>query len=116
MSPLPSLFAVALLAAAAWSAVSPDGSCGQTGPGGSESAYTCPSSNQCCSSYGYCGKTTDYCLTTVGCQPDYSNSTAACTVPVPGETVSPDGTCGTTGFGQYGYVCPQTGYTCCSVA
>ncbi|KAI1503223.1 glycoside hydrolase/deacetylase [Biscogniauxia marginata] len=46
--------------------VSPDMTCGNTGAG--TQGYTCPDS-LCCSQYGYCGSTTDYCST--GCQPTF---------------------------------------------
>ena len=110
-----SKLAFALLTVAAHAEVSTDGSCGVTGAGG-ENAYTCPGDIQCCAASGWCGSTEAHCLTTVGCQADYSNSTEACTEPVPGTTISPDGTCGTEGAGEYGYVCPTDGDTCCSSA
>ncbi|KAK4141821.1 carbohydrate-binding module family 18 protein [Dichotomopilus funicola] len=93
--------------------VSPDNTCGPENGG-----YTCPSELACCSQFGFCGATDSFCLTTENCQPDYSNTTEACYAPVPGETVSPDGTCGTTGDGTQGYVCPgnATVTSCCSVA
>lgn len=109
-------FALVLLAATAvFSDVSPDETCGLTKAGNSK-GYTCPGEKKCCSSNGYCGSTDEYCLTTVGCQTRYSNATAACVAPVAGKTISPDGTCGSTEAGKYGYVCPSTGGTCCSVA
>ena len=113
MSALLSRLAVVLLAVAARADVSPDGSCGLAGAG-EENGYTCPGDVQCCGASGWCGTTEAHCLITVGCQAEYSNSTAACTEPVPGTTISPDGTCGTEGAGEYGYVCPSEGYTCCS--
>ncbi|KAI1490928.1 amidohydrolase family-domain-containing protein [Biscogniauxia mediterranea] len=112
---LASNIVVAILAATAWSEVSPDGSCGMEN-GGANNGYTCPGDLQCCSVNGYCGSTDEFCLTSVGCQPTYSNDTAACVEPVDGTTISPDGTCGTEGAGAYGYVCPGEGYTCCSAA
>ena len=107
----------AFLAAAtvARAEVSPDGSCGLSGAG-EEKGYTCPGDVQCCGATGWCGTSEAHCLTTVGCQADYSNSTAACTEPVPGTTISPDGTCGTEGAGEYGYVCPEEVFTCCSAS
>ncbi|KAI1076908.1 carbohydrate-binding module family 18 protein [Whalleya microplaca] len=107
---------VGLLAATAWSAVSPDGSCGIEG-GGADNGYTCPEEIACCSQNGYCGSTDEFCLTSMGCQGDFSNATAACTEPVDGTTISPDGTCGSEGAGVYGYKCPAEGEgTCCSIA
>lgn len=93
--------------------VSPDNTCGPENGGD-----TCPGELPCCSQFGFCGATDAFCLTTANCQPDYSNSTEACYAPVPGETVSIDGTCGTTGAGTEGYVCPgnATVTSCCSVA
>ena len=78
--------------------VSPDGSCGLSGAG-EEKGYTCPGDVQCCGATGWCGTSEAHCLTTVGCQADYSNSTAAWTEPVPGTTISPDGICGVEGAG-----------------
>ena len=92
--------------------VSPDNSCGAT------SSYTCPSSAPCCSQYGYCGSTENFCLTTAACQTRYSNSSSACYAPKPGVSISVDGTCGSTGVGKNGYRCPgnTTAVSCCSVA
>ncbi|KAI8628373.1 carbohydrate-binding module family 18 protein [Xylariaceae sp. FL1651] len=110
------VFTLTLLAAStAWSALTPDGTCGLV-KGGANKGYTCPSDIKCCSSSGYCGSTDLHCLNSMGCQKAYSNSTAACVDPVPGSTISPDGTCGIVGVGKYGYKCPATGATCCSVA
>jgi hypothetical protein len=110
----PSLIGL-LLTVAVDSQVTPDGTCGLIGAGNG-TGYTCPSNNQCCSSSGWCGTSDLHCLTTTGCQAEYSVSAEACHAPIDGETVSPDGTCGTTVAGQYGYTCPETGFTCCSVA
>jgi hypothetical protein len=96
-------------------AVSPNKTCGVTGAGLNK-GETCPTSDACCSSYGYCGSGDTYCLTTGGCQTKYSNSTTACYAPKSGVTVSIDGTCGTTGAGKAGYHCPSAGANCCSVA
>ncbi|KAI0014836.1 carbohydrate-binding module family 18 protein [Xylariomycetidae sp. FL0641] len=116
MSRLLSYLSLAFLAASAvWSEVSPDGSCGMV-EGGNNLGYTCPGELQCCSQNGYCGASEEFCLTSVGCQGDYSNATDACTAPVDGTTVSPDGTCGTAGAGEFGYKCPTEGDNCCSVA
>ncbi|KAH8195227.1 hypothetical protein TruAng_010610 [Truncatella angustata] len=98
--------------------VSPDDTCGNTGAG--SSGYTCPTGT-CCSQYGYCGNTTDYC--TSGCQStfgvctltsgdDSASSTTDVVSSSATDTVSPDLTCGTTGAGTAGYTC-QTGM-CCS--
>lgn len=107
-----STLAIALLAATAvWADVSPDETCGD------ENGYTCPGEIKCCSVNGFCGSTDAYCLTTAGCQGEFSNSTAACTKPVDGVSISPDGTCGTEGAGEYGYRCgTEDGNSCCSTA
>ncbi|XXG95309.1 hypothetical protein Hte_001570 [Hypoxylon texense] len=109
---LKSALAIALLAATAvWSDVSPDETCGE------ENGYTCPGEIKCCSVNGFCGSTDEYCLTTAGCQSEFSNSTSACTEPVDGVSISPDGTCGSEGAGEYGYRCPtEDGNSCCSIA
>ncbi|KAH6855887.1 carbohydrate-binding module family 18 protein [Chaetomium sp. MPI-CAGE-AT-0009] len=93
--------------------VSPDNTCGEENSG-----YTCPGEAACCSQHGFCGSTDEFCLTTAQCQPDFSNSTAACHAPVPGESISIDGTCGTTEAGTEGYRCPgnATVTSCCSAA
>ena len=90
--------------------VSPDLTCGK------ESGFNCPASDKCCSKYGFCGSDDSFCLTTAGCQADYSNGTSDCHEPKEGVSVSVDGTCGTTGAGKEGYVCPSTGESCCSGA
>jgi len=58
--------------------ISPDNTCGLTGVGGSPANYTCPTSLPCCSINGFCGSTTDYCLT--GCQSAFGT----CNVIIPG--------------------------------
>ncbi|KAI0173074.1 carbohydrate-binding module family 18 protein [Hypoxylon sp. FL1284] len=112
MFSLKSTLAVALLAVAAvWADESPDGTCG------GEAAYTCPGDTKCCSTHGFCGATDEYCLTTAGCQAEFSNSADSCTEPVDKVSISPDGTCGSEGAGEYGYRCPAEGETtCCSAA
>ncbi|KAL2177802.1 uncharacterized protein P884DRAFT_243130 [Thermothelomyces heterothallicus CBS 202.75] len=92
--------------------VSPDNTCG------GETGYTCPGELACCSQHGYCGSTDEFCLTTAGCQAEFSNSTDACHEPIPGESFSIDGTCGTEGAGAEGYRCPAnaTVSSCCSAA
>ncbi|KAI1443975.1 carbohydrate-binding module family 18 [Annulohypoxylon stygium] len=92
--------------------VSPDLTCGNTGAG--TEGYTCPDS-LCCSQYGYCGNTTNYCST--GCQDQFGIcGGSGGDGDEPGDDgdggVSPDLTCGTTGAGENGYICP-TGM-CCS--
>jgi hypothetical protein len=95
-------------------AVSPNKTCGITGAG-LNNGYTCPGSDACCSQYGFCGTGDSFCLTSAGCQANYSNNTrTSCTAPRSGTTISVDGTCGTTGAGKAGYRCPTTGATCCS--
>lgn len=44
-------------------AISPDGTCGGA------KGYTCPGSAKCCSQWGWCGSTAEYCGT--GCQPGF---------------------------------------------
>lgn len=95
--------------------VSPDMTCGTTGEG-ITGGYTCPESDACCSKYGYCGTGDSFCLTTAGCQADFSNSTSACTEPEAGKSESVDGTCGMEGAGTVGYVCPANQTSCCSAA
>jgi len=70
---------------------SPDSTCGGT------TGFVCPA-GECCSQYGWCGTTPDYC----GTSPPPSGGSS------PGGTTSPDGTCG----GSTGFVC-ATG-ECCS--
>lgn len=94
-------------------AVSPNKTCGVTGAG-LNNAFTCPETDACCSQYGFCGTGDSFCLTSAGCQANYSNTRTSCTAPRSGTTVSVDGTCGTTGAGKAGYRCPATGATCCS--
>lgn len=89
---------------------SPDDTCGLV-VGGAGNGYTCGASNTgtCCSQYGYCGATADYCGT--GCQAAYgtgctgggggtnpnlcgpNNGGASC---VTGSCCSANGFCGTT--------------------
>ncbi|GAB1316551.1 Carbohydrate-binding module family 18 protein [Madurella fahalii] len=95
--------------------VSPDNTCGLV-EAGADLGYTCPGEAPCCSQYGYCGADDTFCLTSAGCQSEFSNSTAACQEPTPGTTISVDGTCGTTEAGEHGYRCPEEGATCCSAA
>ncbi|KAL7622644.1 hypothetical protein AAE478_008157 [Parahypoxylon ruwenzoriense] len=112
---LSTLGLVLLLATVVRPALSPDGTCGDE-KAGNNKGYTCPGDKKCCSPSGYCGATDEYCLTSVGCQTKFSNATGACADPVNGTTVSPDGTCGSEGAGQFGYRCPKAGETCCSIA
>ena len=53
---------------------SPDDTCGLTVGGLPGNGYTCTSANTgtCCSQYGFCGSTADYCGT--GCQDAYGVS------------------------------------------
>ncbi|KAI8936841.1 hypothetical protein NX059_006078 [Plenodomus lindquistii] len=59
-------------AAAATLKVSTDGSCGGVGK------FTCVKSSfgNCCSQYGYCGSTTNYCSKAQGCQAGFGTCTA----------------------------------------
>ncbi|OTA98063.1 carbohydrate-binding module family 18 protein [Hypoxylon sp. CI-4A] len=113
--PKTALAIILLAATAVWSDVSPDETCGMDGAG-NDNGYTCPGEIKCCSVNGYCGATDEYCLTTTGCQDQYSNATGSCNEPVDGVSISPDGTCGIVSAGEYGYKCPSEGATCCSVA
>ncbi|KAF2690172.1 carbohydrate-binding module family 18 protein [Lentithecium fluviatile CBS 122367] len=88
--------------------VSKDGNCG------SSSGQTCLGSSfgNCCSRYGYCGSTNEYCLVTEGCQRGFGTCSSASPIsssarPTPTK-ISPDGTCG----GANGYSC--TPGNCCS--
>ncbi|KAH8732274.1 hypothetical protein GQ44DRAFT_602887 [Phaeosphaeriaceae sp. PMI808] len=102
--------------------VSPDGSCGSTG-------YTCLGAldGNCCSQYGWCGSTTNYCGT--GCQSGFGNcgsnggvsSPASSTIksstkvssatPSATPKISTDGTCA----GNNGFTCIGSGFgNCCS--
>ncbi|CAG8814262.1 29321_t:CDS:2, partial [Racocetra persica] len=70
--------------------ISVDGSCGP------DSYTRCPD-NYCCSQWGYCGNTPDFCDLDQGCQPDYG---------ICGQ-ISNDGTCGP----DWGY-CGSTSEFC----
>jgi hypothetical protein len=89
-------------------AISPDNTCGNNGTGGGADGYICPPTLPCCSVNGFCGSTSEYCLTTVGCQAAFGN----CTAPSAG-TISPDETCGLIGAGTAGYTCSSAS-PCCS--
>jgi hypothetical protein len=89
-------------------AISPDNTCGKNGTGGGADGYTCSSTLPCCSVNGFCGSTSEYCLTTAGCQAAFGN----CTAPSAG-TISPDETCGIIGAGTAGYTCDAAS-PCCS--
>ncbi len=59
----------------------------------------------CCSKFGYCGQSDEYCLIALGCQSDFG----LCSSKKPSEPIiTPDGTCG----GEKGYIC-RPGF-CCS--
>jgi peptidoglycan/xylan/chitin deacetylase (PgdA/CDA1 family) len=65
-------------------AVSPDGSCGP--PNG----YTCPGSTSCCSQWGWCGSSADYCG--AGCQSGFGTCNGgggSTPSPTPSPTESP---------------------------
>ncbi|KAH8660903.1 hypothetical protein BGZ60DRAFT_433743 [Tricladium varicosporioides] len=94
-------------------ALSPDNTCGLQNSG-QNNGYTCPSSLPCCSPSGFCGSGDAYCLTTIGCQSQFSNTTGACYMPTDGQTTTPDNTCGKTGAGLYGYRCNMKDLRCCS--
>ncbi|KAF8865872.1 glycoside hydrolase/deacetylase [Acephala macrosclerotiorum] len=62
-------------------AVSPDNTCGNAF-GGANNSYVCDATvneGSCCSQYGYCGNSTDYCST--GCQSDFGTCSPASTQP-----------------------------------
>ncbi|KAI7220945.1 hypothetical protein KC333_g2055 [Hortaea werneckii] len=88
--------------------ISPNGHCGTLGNGGTPEGYTCTGSEfgACCSSSGFCGDTTDYCL--AGCQPGYGECT-----PQEGYPISSDGWCGP----EYGnQTCEGSVFgMCCSI-
>ncbi|KAI6845208.1 hypothetical protein KC327_g7703 [Hortaea werneckii] len=90
------------------SPISPNGHCGTLGNGGTPEGYTCTGSEfgACCSSSGFCGDTTDYCL--AGCQPGYGDCT-----PQEGYPISSDGWCGP----EYGnQTCEGSVFgMCCSI-
>ncbi|KAF6838434.1 chitin deacetylase [Colletotrichum musicola] len=89
-------------------AVSPDNSCGTTSNGGSPSGYTCPTDLPCCSTYGWCGSTDAYCLTSNGCQGQFGTCTQDGSPP----TDTSDGGDGSSGNGQCG---PANGNAVCAV-
>ncbi|KAF6822675.1 chitin deacetylase [Colletotrichum plurivorum] len=89
-------------------AVSPDNSCGTTSNGGSPSGYTCPTDLPCCSTYGWCGSTDAYCLTSNGCQGQFGTCTQDGSPP----TDTGDGNDGSPGNGQCG---PANGNAVCAV-
>lgn len=88
--------------------VSPDDTCG-TLFNGANNNFTCSETSNaggCCSQYGYCGNTTDYCG--AGCQTAFGICTALETPPV-----VDDFTCGATNAGKLctsGLCCSQNGY------
>ncbi|KAI5862706.1 glycoside hydrolase/deacetylase [Durotheca rogersii] len=84
--------------------VSPDMTCGRTGAG--TNGYTCPT-GLCCSQYGYCGSSSDYC--DAGCQASFGSCVPGNGTSDGGGTV--DGRCGPD-FG--GAVCSST--ECCSLS
>jgi hypothetical protein len=80
--------------------VSTDGSCGGA------DGFICLGSEfgDCCSAYGYCGSSTDFC--TAGCQSAFGTCEEGAS-----DKVSPDGSCG----GTNEYVCAGSGFgDCCS--
>ncbi|KAL2915253.1 hypothetical protein HK105_205118 [Polyrhizophydium stewartii] len=109
--------------------LSPDGTCGNNN--GKNTGFRCDV-GQCCSQYGYCGTTSEYCAIP-GCQAGFglcgvlptssssvritttsaSKTTSAAPSPTSTVTISPDGTCGITDVGKNtGYTCPSG--QCCS--
>ncbi|TGO89880.1 hypothetical protein BPOR_0089g00100 [Botrytis porri] len=86
--------------------ISTDNTCGNSFAGANNS-YSCDATvntGGCCSAYGYCGNTTDYCGT--GCQ----NAFGTCT----GTTVQPSENTFTCGASNGGLSC--TGGLCCSTS
>ncbi|KDN70651.1 putative agglutinin isolectin 1 [Colletotrichum sublineola] len=86
--------------------ITPDGTCGGA------DAYTCKGGafGKCCSQYGFCGDSDQYCLN--ACQPSFGDCSS---VNVDGKSMSSDGTCaGAGGFtcqgSSYGNCCSQWGY------
>ncbi|PVH78196.1 carbohydrate-binding module family 18 protein [Cadophora sp. DSE1049] len=77
-----------------------DGLCGTT------TSTTCsggPWEGSCCSSYGFCGFNSTFCLISQGCQSAFGKCTQ----------ISPFGTCG----GNTNYICTDSAYgPCCSEA
>ncbi|KAL6635653.1 RNI-like protein [Neocallimastix sp. 'constans'] len=63
--------------------VSPDGICGQ-------GIARCPE-GECCSKYGYCGRSNDHCSLEKGCQSELGNCSSNSNDDLP---ISPDGICG----------------------
>ncbi|APA08080.1 hypothetical protein SS1G_00265 [Sclerotinia sclerotiorum 1980 UF-70] len=83
---------------------SPDNTCGDSFAGSNKS-YSCDATANtggCCSAYGYCGNTTDYCGT--GCQSAFGTCSGA--------TVQPSGNSFLCGASNAGLSC--TGGLCCS--
>lgn len=91
--------------------VSPNGHCGTQGNGGNANGFICTGSQfgMCCSSSGYCGNTTDYCV--AGCQSAYGSCT-----PQTGNSISTMGECGPSNGNQtctgsiFGTCCSNSGY------
>ncbi|ORX84956.1 hypothetical protein BCR32DRAFT_230104 [Anaeromyces robustus] len=77
--------------------ISDDGKCGKN-------YGKCPS-GECCSKYGYCGTTSEYCTT--GCQSEFGKCNASSSERSLSKTISTNGTCGS-GKG----ICPDS--QCCS--
>jgi len=79
--------------------ISPNSQCG------TNNGFTCPGT-ECCSQYGWCGTSTQYCGS--GCQSTFGKCTTTGSPPPVIIGSSPDSTCG----GAKGYKC--TGTLCCS--
>lgn len=88
--------------------VSPDNTCGNLFSGGNN--YTCDATKNngaCCSQYGYCGNTTDYCDT--GCQIEFGTCTPSSVQPGTDESM----TCGPLNSNSIcggGLCCSPSGY------
>ncbi|KAL8656530.1 MAG: hypothetical protein Q9210_000167 [Variospora velana] len=71
-------------------ALSPDNTCGNLFNGNNKN-YTCdpksPTGGSCCSQYGYCGSTADYCGT--GCQPTFGTCAGSEVVPIAANLCGP---------------------------
>ncbi|TVY26403.1 Chitin deacetylase [Lachnellula hyalina] len=88
--------------------VSPDNACGNV-VAGANNGYFCEATKDdggCCSQYGYCGSSTDYCLT--GCQPNFGT----CSTP-PSQPIEDNFLCGPQNQGELcsdSLCCSQNGY------
>ncbi|KAA8908143.1 hypothetical protein FN846DRAFT_685514 [Sphaerosporella brunnea] len=89
--------------------VSPDGTCGGS------NGYTCPAgTTKCCSQWGWCGDTAEFCGT--GCQPAFGSCSGGGSTPTPTPTPTPPPSTGgrpKVGNVPYGaniYTCTRPGF------